>query len=159
MIEKGLRDLLCNDDTVGPMVGGCLSPFSPGQRVRPILLPEGSNYPAIVYLVTATSPLTSMDGVNALQMKRFQIDCYGANAVAAKSLAQAVHNLLDGFRGVLSEGTLVQSCLPNQDVDTFDFDPQVFRIMCDFNVRFIESTMLPPSSQSIPEPVIDGGTT
>lgn len=139
MIEKGLRDLLINDVTVGPMVGGTASPFVPGNRVRPILLPEGSDYPAIVYLVVATSPLTSMDGVNALQMKRFQIDCYGQNAVQAKTLAKAVHNLLDGFRGTLSEGTYVQSCLPNQDVDTFEYDPQVFRVMCDFNLRFIES--------------------
>jgi hypothetical protein len=72
-------------------------------------------------------------------MKRMQIDCYGQNAVSAKTLAQAVHLALDGFRGVLSEGTLVQSCLPNQDVDEFEFDPQVYRVACDFNIRFIES--------------------
>lgn len=139
MIEKGLRDLLCNDATVGPMVGGQASPFVAGQRVRPMMLPEGSDYPAIVYLVVATSPLTSMDGVNALQMKRMQFDCYGSNAVQAKALAKAVHNLLDGYRGVLSEGSEIQSCLPNQDIDEFDFDPQVFRVACDFNIRFIES--------------------
>jgi Protein of unknown function (DUF3168) len=139
MLEKGLRDLLINDVNVGPMVGGTASPFTPGQRVRPMLLPEGTNFPAIVYQVVATNPLTSMDGVNALQMKRMQIDCYGQTAVAAKTLAQAVHNALDGYRGVLSEGTVVQSCLPNQDVDEFEFDPQVFRVACDFNIRFIES--------------------
>jgi hypothetical protein len=139
MLEKGLRDLLINDVNVGPMVGGTASPFAPGQRVRPMLLPEGTTFPAIVYQVVATNPLTSMDGVNALQMKRMQIDCYGQNAVSAKTLAQAVHLALDGFRGVLSEGTLVQSCLPNQDVDEFEFDPQVYRVACDFNIRFIES--------------------
>lgn len=139
MVEKGLRDLLINDPSVGPMVGGQPgSPPTPGTRVRPIMLPAGSSYPAIVYLVVATKPLTSMDGVNALQMKRFQIDCYGKNAVQAKTLAKAVHFLLDGFRGTLSEGTVVSCCLPNQDVDTFDFDPQAFRVMCDFNIRFIE---------------------
>jgi hypothetical protein len=142
MVEKGLRDLLINDPTVGPLVGGCASPFSPGTNVRAFILPEGSSFPAIVYFVVATAPLTSMDGVNALQMKRFQIDCYSnlnsGGAVGAKTLAQAVHNLLDGYRGTLSDGTYVQSCLPNEDVDTFDFDPLVFRIMCDFNVRFVE---------------------
>jgi hypothetical protein len=139
MIEKGLRDLLCNDATVGPMVGGQASPFVAGQRVRPMLLPEGSDMPAIVYLVVATSPLTSMDGVNALQMKRFQIDCYGKNAPQAKALAKAVHRLLDGFKGTLSEGSEIQSCLPNQDIDEFEYDPQLYRVACDFNVRFIES--------------------
>ncbi len=139
MIEKGLRDLLCNDPTVASMVGGSASPFSPGTNVRAITLPKDSSFPAIVYLVVATSPLTSMDGVNALQMKRFQIDCYAKKAKPAAMLAQAVHALLDGYRGTLSEGTYVQSCLPNQDIDTFDFDPQVFRVICDFNIRFIES--------------------
>jgi hypothetical protein len=131
MLEKGLRDLLINDTTVGPLVAG--------QRVRPILLPEGSTYPAIVYTVVATSPLASMDGVNALQMKRMQIDCYGNNAVEAKTLCKAVHNLLDGYRGTLSEGTVIQSSLPNQDVDSFDFDLSVYRISLDFNIRFVES--------------------
>ena len=131
MIEKGLRDLLCADATVGPLVGN--------QRVRPMMLPEGSDYPAIVYLLIATQPLTSMDGVNALQMKRIQFDCYGANAVAAKTLAKAVHSLLDGYKGTLSENTQIQSCLPNQDIDMFDYDAQVFCIHCDFNIRFIES--------------------
>jgi hypothetical protein len=131
MIEKGLRDLLCADATVGPMVGN--------QRVRPMMLPEGSDLPAIVYLLIATSPLTSMDGVNALQMKRIQLDCYGKNGAAAKALAKAVHNLLDGYRGFLSEGTEVQSCLPNQDIDLYDSDRKSYCVHCDFNVRFIES--------------------
>lgn len=140
MIEKGLKDLLCNDPVVGPLVGGSASPFTPGTRVQSFLLQPGSSFPAIVYFVVATSPLTSMDGVNALQMKRFQIDCLSKKSpVEAKTLAQAVHALLDGFRGTLSEGTYVQSCLPNQDIDTFDYDPQTFRVMCDFNIRFIES--------------------
>ena len=123
--------MLINDATVGPMVGN--------QRVRPMMLPEGSDLPAIVFLVAATNPLTSMDGVNALQMKRMQIDCYGQNAPQAKALAQAVHNLLDGYKGTLSEGTQIQSCLPNNDVDEFDYDPQMYRVICDFNIRFIES--------------------
>lgn len=138
MVEKGIRDLLINDPTIGPMVGGSASPFTPGTRVRPILLPEGSSYPAISYSVVASTPLTSMDGVNALQTKRFQIDCWGKNPVQAKTLAKAVHFLLDGFRGTLSEGSVITSCLPNQDVDTFEYDPQAFRILLDFNVKFYE---------------------
>lgn len=139
MIGKGLRDLLCNDATIGPMVGGQASPFVPGNRVRPIMLPEGSNYPAIVFLAVSTAPLTSMDGVNALQMTRYQLDCYGQNVPQAKLLAQAVHNLLDGYKGTLSDGTEIQSCLPNSDVDGFEYDAQVFCIHLDFNIRFIEA--------------------
>jgi Protein of unknown function (DUF3168) len=130
MFEKGLRNLIINDSTVGPLVG---------DRVRPMMLPEGSTLPAMVFTVVATTPLASMDGVNALQTKRVQIDCYAANAPAAKQLAAALHNLLDGYKGTLSEGTLVMSSLPDQDVDSFEYDPQMFRIACDFTVKFIES--------------------
>ncbi len=139
MVEKGIRDLLCNDPTIGPMTGGSGgSPPIPGKRVRPIILPEGSSYPAISYSVVSTTPLTSMDGVNALQTKRFQIDCWGKNVVQAKSLAKAVHFLLDGFRGTLSEGSVITSCLPNQDVDMWEYDVQAFKVVCDFNIKFYE---------------------
>ena len=131
MFEKGLRNLIINDSTVGPLVGN--------QRVRPVMLPEGSDLPAIVYTVVATTPLTSMDGVNALQTKRVQLDVYAANAPAAKQLAAALHNLLDAYKGTLSEGTKVLSCLPDQDVDSFEYDPQMYRIACDFTIKFIES--------------------
>src|SRR5271166_1959412 len=139
MVEKGLRDLLINDPTIGPMTGGSAgSPPTPGTRVRPVIIPEGSSYPAISYSVVSSTPLTSMDGVNALQTKRFQFDCWGKNVVQAKTLAKALHFLLDGFRGTLSEGSVVTSCLPNQDVDMFEYDPQAFKVVADFNIKFTE---------------------
>jgi hypothetical protein len=143
MIEKGLKNLLINDPTVASMTGGTASPFTPGNRVRPMLLPEGSDLPAIVYSQVASNYVISLDGLNPLQMKRFQLDCYGANAPAAKNLAMAVHNLLDGFSGTLDEGTNVESCFPNQDVDTFEFDPMNFRVACDFDIWFIPGEYVP----------------
>jgi len=113
-----------------------------------MLLPEGSNLPAIVYSQVSSNYITSLSGVNALQMKRMQFDCYGANTPAAKALAQAVHNLLDGYHGVLSEGSTVQSCFPNQDVDTFEFDPLQFRVALDFDIWFVPFT-IPQSMPSI----------
>lgn len=132
MIEKGLADLLLADGAIAALVGN---------RVRHIVLPQGTDYPAIVITQVASQYLTSLEGVNALQMKRFQIDCYARNQKAVRQLAQYVHNLLDGYRGLLSEGTAVQGVLPNSDAEFWfdDADKKLFRVACDFNVWFVNN--------------------
>lgn len=132
MLEKGLADLLAADATIASMASN---------RVRHIVLPEGTDYPAIVITQVASQYIVSQQGVNALQMARYQVDAYTRNQKTVRQLRQAIHNVLDGYRGTLSDGTKVHSILPNSDVEFWsdDDDKRLFRVAADFNIWFINS--------------------
>lgn len=130
MIEKGLADLLLADANIASLVSN---------RVRHIVLPQGTDYPAIVITQVASQYITSLAGVNALQMRRYQFDCYARNQKTVRQLAQYVHNLMDGYRGTLIEGSTVHGVLPNTDIESWfdDADKKLFRVSGDFNVWFV----------------------
>jgi Protein of unknown function (DUF3168) len=126
-LKKGLKDLLLADSTISSMVGS---------RVRVGRKPKDTDHPDILITGVASAYIPTLQGVNATKMRRFQIDCWGNNPKEADDLATAVHALLDGYRGVLSEGTRVHSCLPNSDVDLDDEDGKISGVAVDFNVWF-----------------------
>jgi hypothetical protein len=134
-LKKGLLDLLKADEDTAAAVS---------TRVRWGRVPEGTDYPHIRVSQIASGYITTLQGVNATQMKRVQVDCWGNNPREADELAQVVHNLLDSFKGMLSEGTYVSSCLPNEDVDLYDEDGKYAGIAVDFNVWFVPGEFLSP---------------
>src|SRR6266852_6027647 len=115
-LKKGLRDLLIADSDINAAVGS---------RVRIDRLPQGSDYPTLVLKYVASEYIETTQGTNATQMRRVQVDCWARTPKIADMLAQSVHNKLDSFRGVLSEGTTVLSCLPSGDVDLLDEELQL----------------------------------
>jgi hypothetical protein len=126
-LKKGIKDLLRADTTIAGMVG---------TRVRIGRKPKDTDHPDILVTVVASDYIKTLNGVNATEMRRLQIDCWGNDTKQADELATAVHKLLNGYKGVLSEGTAVQSCLPNSDVDLDDEDGKVSGVAVDFNVWF-----------------------
>ena len=127
MLKKGLRDLLLADADVSAAVGN---------RVRVNRIPQGSDYPTAVLKYVASEYIYTLQGTNATQMRRVQIDCWARSPKVADELAQAVHNKLDSFRGVLSEDTAIHSCLPSGDVDLLDEELQLAGVAVDFNIWF-----------------------
>ena len=147
--RKGLLDLLKADDDLAAAVS---------TRVRWGRSPEGTSYPHLIVTQVASNFITTLQGVNATQMARIQIDCLGNTMKEADEVKTAVHTLLDGFRGVLSEGSTILSCLPNNDVDLYDEDGKYAGIAADFNIWFVPSNFV--AGVTVPqftEPVIDGG--
>jgi hypothetical protein len=67
---------------------------------------------------------------------RLQVDCWGLTKAAAVALANAVAHLLDGYMGVLSDGTNVLSCwiINPPGVDFFSDDSRFRRRMVEFYV-------------------------
>jgi hypothetical protein len=126
-LKKGLKDLLLANTTIAGMVG---------TRVRVGRKPKDTDYPTIVITVVASEHVKTLNGVNATSLRRAQIDCWGNNPKEADDLATACHALLDGYKGVLSEGTAVQSSLPNSDVDLDDEDGKVSGVAVDFTIWY-----------------------
>ena len=75
-----------------------------GQRVYALNLPQGVIYPAIRYqrISTARSQYRTLDGRAGYASPRMQVDCYAATPMQALEVAQAVYQLLEGFRGIVS---------------------------------------------------------
>ena len=126
-LKKGLSVLLKSDPDISAVVG---------TRVRVNRIPKGSDYPNIVIRYVASEYINALNGTNATQMRRVQVDCWGNTPKEADELAQMVHNKLDGFRGVLSEASTILSCLPVGDVDLVEEETNEAHLAVDFNIWF-----------------------
>jgi hypothetical protein len=90
VIESGLRQFLASDGTVSGMVqaaGG-------NARIYGVMLPKDYKLPAIVFSTVAYRNIDSMRGPNALEMRRFQFDCYAPDFDTSRALSRAVRNVL-----------------------------------------------------------------
>lgn len=128
MLKKGLKDLLLHDEGVSALVG---------PRVRIGRIPEGTSYPVICLYVISPEYSITLQGVNATQKRLVQLSCWAKTPKGADELAKAVHACLNGYRGVLSEGTQVQSCIPCGDVDSDDEQLKLSGMLVDFAVWFV----------------------
>jgi Protein of unknown function (DUF3168) len=110
MLVEGLFTLITSDPGVKAALNGKTS-------VYPNIAPDETSLPYIVYTQIARSVILTYQGVNRLQETRIQFSCYGASYKTAKSLAGAVKNLLDGFTGLLGDGTILEHSMPVSEHD------------------------------------------
>ena len=126
MIEQGLFTLISSDPTISGMIG---------TRVYPILLPESPTLPAITYQVTRGNgdPTFETSGLIKLYM---QFDCWGKTYSDAAQLRKALVKLLNGYQGVLSDGTDLQLGQFQQPIDFFEQDARQYRCAVEFYFLF-----------------------
>lgn len=130
-LKKGLKDLLDQAHVTA-------LPVRIGRK------PKGVDYPCAIIRAVASQYINTNQGTNATQQRLVQIDCWGNNPKDADDLAKAVHAVLNGYRGTLSEGSFIQSCLPAGDVDLDDEELKCSGIAVDFSVWFIPAEFLSP---------------
>lgn len=70
-----------------------------GTRFYPMVLPSGVTFPAATYQMISSDPTNVHGGGAALRRPRFQITAWGSTLSSALSAANAIHAVLDGFRG------------------------------------------------------------
>jgi hypothetical protein len=127
VIEQGIFSLLSTDSGVSSLAG---------TRIYPIELPEGATLPALVYkdVGGSSSPTLSTSGAQRL---RLELDAYGNSFADAANLRKAVITALNGFQGVLSDGTnLLTADLINPGLSFFDDEPRQFRCMAEFYLLY-----------------------
>ena len=78
-----------------------------------------------------------MDG-SAETVKRIQFDAWGTTYADVKNIQQALHNLLDGFSGVLSDGTAVRGTFRGVELDEFENDSLTYRTLTEYSFHFVE---------------------
>src|ERR1700722_10168014 len=110
-IKRGLKDLLIADPDIANAVG---------DRVKIGRALKETDYPFYVFHGISAERVSGLQGVNACQKILLQVDCWASTPKDADILSMALHNVLDGWRGTLSEGSTVMACLPVGSVDLDD---------------------------------------
>lgn len=106
-------------------------------RMYPLVLAQDCTFPALVYSRVSTSREHSMSGPSGLAHPRIQIECYAETHAGARSLADAVRALLDGFAGTIGS-TVIQGIILLDDRDMFGEQTPVYRTDLDFEIWYTE---------------------
>jgi hypothetical protein len=83
---KVIYNILANNAGVSALVGN---------RISPLVLPQGSAFPAIVYSEININPNFTKDANSRLDQTRVQIDCLALTYEDASELADAVRDALN----------------------------------------------------------------
>lgn len=97
MITPGLRSILIADSAVSAIVG---------TRVFVNQALQGSPTPYITIATIDTDPMLALDGTYGMRRVEVDVDCWAANYIDAKRMADAVTNHLSDFEGTAGDVTI-----------------------------------------------------
>lgn len=92
MIRKMLYSILSNAPSVTGLVG---------TRIYPVIVPEDVSKPALAYQVISERRRYIMQGQDAVTDSRVQITIVAESVQQMDTVAQALRNLLSGYKGVV----------------------------------------------------------
>lgn len=90
MMEEQLRALLTGHAPLAALVG---------QRIFWDEIPQGTQRPCVVMYVVSSIPGYHMQGEDALNQVRVQLDCQATTTASKWAVARAVNARLSGFKG------------------------------------------------------------
>jgi hypothetical protein len=122
MLCEGLYSLLSGSAELTAIIGN---------RITPAVLPKNPTFPAITFQQISDRTTVNLDG-SATNVVRIEIDCWAQTYLAAAQAQKALHDLLDGYTGTLSDGTVVKYTGSMQGPDIFEHDSLLFRTSVDF---------------------------
>lgn len=125
-IEKAMVDAVGGDATVSGLVGA---------RIYPLVAPQGSTRPYLVYQRISTPRVRSHDGPSGLAMPRFQWTGVTDGLQGAvkysqlRTLADALRAVLDGYHGDMGTDALHTSVRLDNETEEYleEVDCYLFR--------------------------------
>jgi hypothetical protein len=103
-------------------------------RIYPVIAPQGSTKPCLVYTKIGNDRKHSMQGYSGLQETRIQISCFAelyetvGAVVGAKDVAAQVVAAMEAWEG--SAG--IQAVFPAGERDMYEPDTELYHIPLDF---------------------------
>jgi hypothetical protein len=95
MFEAGLFTFLATAGTTA------------GNRVYPRKLPQGVTLPAMTYFKVSPGIEYTHSGESGQRTPRYQLDCWGADYMEARSLANEVITAISGYSGMMGDETVM----------------------------------------------------
>jgi hypothetical protein len=119
-LEEGLFAQLTMDPDVSAIVG---------DRVYPLIMPQGSPLPAVTYQRISSARFYAHDGPSGLARPMIQLSCWAESYDEAKQVAALVRKALESASGTLGgqDGVPVQGIRVEDEVDLYEDNPPVFR--------------------------------
>lgn len=125
-VEAAIVTLLTGDTAgVNALIAG---------RIAAAAMPQGLARPNVVYQRIGTRRRYSNDGPTGLARARLQVSCYADTPKAAKQLAAAVREVLDGYSGTVG-GCTIQALFLDDERDAPQ-PPATGRDLGVFGVQF-----------------------
>ena len=122
-IEEAIHDILIADSAVQALTTRCY----------PSTLPQDPAYPLILYMRVYGARENALEGPVGMANPHFQIETWAKTYAAAKALAQAVRNALNGYRG--TSGTVrIGSFLIQSERDVYESAVACHRIIMDYSI-------------------------
>lgn len=108
MILDGIIALLNADSGVNTLIAG---------RIYRNELPRGYTLPAIAVHRYGGTQEYDLNGPVGVKEDQIQLDVYGQDSATASAAAEAVKALLEPYTGTMPDGTIVQACYLERDMD------------------------------------------
>jgi hypothetical protein len=126
MLTRGLSSLLQNAGL--------------GMEFWPILLPQAACLPAATFHIIGGTSEATFEG-SGLQKLRIQFDVFSRKSYdEASGKRDQLRAFLNGYRGTLSDGTVLLNVDLIQVIDFFDYDPRQWRCVIEFYFYFTFSS-------------------
>lgn len=152
MITQGILQLLTSDTDVSALVG---------TKVQWILAPKGWTLPYIILGRVDVGDTYTTEGTSGLRDLLLQVDCYATDYYTSQSIALAVRQLLESYRGNLPDvnSTAVTAVFTEKDWDMpYEEGAKgfVYRALLEFRIWYYESAVAisPAPDMTL---TIDGG--
>jgi hypothetical protein len=71
-----------------------------------------------------------------MQRDRYQFDVYAETKAVATTLRDAVRQVLNGYNGVLSDGTFLQNAWLINKMSSYSDDPRIYKSTMEFYVLY-----------------------
>lgn len=126
MIEAGLTALLSENAPLQALIGSCL---------YPVMLPENTAYPCVSYQGVSASSEYSLSGTSE-RWKRLQFDVWGQTYSSVKAVVSALDDVLDGFSGPLSDGTVIVGAFRGVELDLSEPYSRTYRTMVEYTFHY-----------------------
>lgn len=120
-IEKAIRSILIADTAVKAITTRCY----------PAKIPQDPTYPLILFFKVTGMRDHHLQGPSGLAHPRFQVEAWATTYDAAKALANAIREALDGYAGTQG-AVVIGSILMESERDTYEDAVSCHRIIMDF---------------------------
>lgn len=95
-----------------------------GTRIFPLVLPEGTEHPAIVVQRVSSGHFPSLSGDGSLERPRFQMSCYARSYSGAKTLAHTLKATMKASQTI--------KAISDNESDMYDEPSGLYRVVVDF---------------------------
>ena len=104
-------------------------------RIFPDVVPQGSEFPCLVYSKTSIEPNDTKSGASTNDRINIQIDTYGTSYQQTETISSRVRTALDRYTGTLEGFTFQQVVFIDDSNEGRDEDRGVFRIRQQYQIR------------------------